>query len=88
MHFAGKPPRNPPKTCNCKYFPALSQPTDSARPEFFTSDYRSGDAANVVLAAVGYNFRLVLAWLKAFLQLFLNALIWALATTSPLKPAC
>jgi IS5 family transposase len=49
---------------------------------------REGDAANVVLAAVGYNFRLVLAWLKAFLQLFLNALIWALATTSPLRPAC
>ena len=48
---------------------------------------REGDAANVVLSAVGYNFRLVLAWLKAFLQLFLNALIWALATTSPLKPA-
>ena len=28
-----------------------------------------GDAANVVLAAVGYNFRLVLAWLRAFLRL-------------------
>ena len=49
---------------------------------------RSGDAANVVLSAVGYNFRLVLAWLKAFLRLFLHALIRALATTSPLKPAC
>jgi len=49
---------------------------------------REGDAANVVLSAVGYNLRLVLAWLKAFLRLFLNALIWALAAPSPLKPAC
>jgi len=48
---------------------------------------REGDAANVVLSAVGYNLRLVLAWLKAFLRLFLNALIWALAAPSPLKPA-
>ena len=31
-----------------------------------------GDAANTVLAAVGYNFRRLLAWLK-----FLCALIWA-----------
>ena len=49
---------------------------------------RSGDAANIVLAAVGYNFRLVLAWLSAFLRLILHALIRALADPSPLKPAC
>jgi IS5 family transposase len=49
---------------------------------------RAGDAANVVLAAVGYNFRLVLAWLKAFLRLLLNALIPALASPSPLESAC
>ena len=35
---------------------------------------RAGDAANVVLSAVGYNFRLVLAWLRAFLRLILKAL--------------
>ena len=28
---------------------------------------REGDAANIVLSAVGYNYRLVLAWLRAFL---------------------
>lgn len=49
---------------------------------------REGDAANVVLSAVGYNFRLVLAWLRAFLRLILNALIQALANSSALKPAC
>lgn len=49
---------------------------------------RAGDAANIVLSAVGYNFRLVLAWLRAFLRLILNALIRALAAPSPLKPAC
>jgi len=49
---------------------------------------REGDAANVVLSAVGYNFRLVLAWLRAFLRLILNALIQALANSSALKAAC
>jgi transposase, IS5 family len=49
---------------------------------------RAGDAANVVLSAVGYNLRLVLAWLRAFLRLILNALAQALLTPSPLKSAC
>ena len=41
---------------------------------------RAGDAANVILTAVGYNPRLVLAWLRAFLRVILHALIRALAT--------
>ena len=49
---------------------------------------RAGDAANVILTAVGYNLRLVLAWLRAFLRVILHALIRALSTPSPLKPAC
>jgi IS5 family transposase len=49
---------------------------------------RAGDAANVILTAVGYNLRLVRAWLRAFLRVILHALIRALATPSPLKPAC
>ena len=49
---------------------------------------RVGDAANVILTTVGYNLRLVLAWLRAFLRVILHALIRALATPSPLKPAC
>jgi IS5 family transposase len=32
---------------------------------------REGDAANAVLSAVGYNLRLVLAWLRSFLRLIL-----------------
>ena len=47
---------------------------------------RAGDAANVILTAVGYNLRVVLAWLRAFLRVILHALIRALATPSPLKP--
>jgi transposase, IS5 family len=35
---------------------------------------RDGDAANAILTAVGYNFRLVLAWLKLFLLSILAAL--------------
>ena len=49
---------------------------------------RAGDAANVILTAVGYNLRLVLAWLRAFLRVILHALIRALAIPSSLKPAC
>jgi hypothetical protein len=39
---------------------------------------RAGDAANVVLSAVGYNLRLVLAWLSTLLRSVLLALIGAL----------
>ena len=35
---------------------------------------RQGDAANIVLSAVGYNLRLILAWLRALLSLVLLAL--------------
>jgi len=38
------------------------------------SQGREGDAANVILTAVGYNLRLVLAWLRILLRLFLIAL--------------
>ena len=41
---------------------------------------RAGDAANAVLAAVGYNFRLLLAWLSALLSILLAA---ALRETEP-----
>ena len=43
---------------------------------------REGDAANVILTAVGHNLRLVLAWLTL---LFLNALIRLLAVPAALK---
>ena len=39
---------------------------------------RDGDAANVVLCAVGYNLRLVLLWLRTLLRLFLARLLAAL----------
>ena len=35
--------------------------------------HRDGDAINAVLAAVGYNFRRLLAWLRIFLRLLLRA---------------
>ena len=49
---------------------------------------RAGDAANVILTAVGYNLRLVLAWLRTLLRLILDFLLPSLAIQSPLKPAC
>jgi IS5 family transposase len=38
---------------------------------------RDGDRANAVLAAAGYNFRLLIRWLEALLRALLTALIAA-----------
>jgi IS5 family transposase len=46
---------------------------------------RDGDAANVILTAVGHNLRRVLAWLKALLRLILIALCQLFAATPPIK---
>ena len=48
---------------------------------------RQGDAANVILTAVGHNLRLVLAWLRALCRLIVLALLQAFATPSALKSA-
>jgi len=48
---------------------------------------RAGDAANALLTAVGYNLRLILAWLKTLLCLILTALTQAFTTRSVLKSA-
>ena len=48
---------------------------------------RAGDAANVVLSAVGHNFRRILAWLREFLCLFLDQLLRTLANPAPLNRA-
>ena len=49
---------------------------------------RAGDAANVILTAVGHNLRLVLAWLRILLRLFLIALCRPLAIPPTIKAAC
>jgi len=46
---------------------------------------RAGDAANIILSAVGHNFRRILAWLRAFWCLILTTLIAAASDRSPLK---
>src|SRR5262245_2380639 len=48
---------------------------------------RAGDAANVILSAVGYNLRLVLAWLRMILRVVLLALLRTLAIRPAVKPA-
>lgn len=45
----------------------------------------AGDAANVILSAVGYNLRLVLAWLRILLRLFLIPLLRPIISTLALK---
>ena len=48
---------------------------------------RAGDAANVVLSAVGHKFRRILAWLREFLCLFLGQLLRSFANPTPLNRA-
>ena len=48
---------------------------------------REGDAANVVLSAVGHNLRIVLDWLRMLLRLILIALWRLLAVQSAIKSA-
>jgi IS5 family transposase len=38
---------------------------------------RNGDAANAILSAIGHNFRLILAWLRILLRLFLATILAA-----------
>jgi IS5 family transposase len=47
---------------------------------------RAGDAANAILSAVGYNFRRILAWLRALLRLILIAILRALIIQPALSP--
>jgi IS5 family transposase len=49
---------------------------------------RAGDAANAILSAVGYNFRRVLAWLRARLRQIRETLARAFAIQSALIQAC
>jgi len=49
---------------------------------------RAGDAANTILTAVGYNFRRILAWLRALLRQILIAILRAFIIQSALNPAC
>src|ERR1700676_4715793 len=47
---------------------------------------RAEDAPNAILSAVGYNFRRILAWLRALLRLFLIAILRLLISRSTLIP--
>ena len=49
---------------------------------------RDGDAANLILTAVGHNLRLVLAWLRILLRLILTAFLRTFAIPSTLRSAC
>ena len=48
---------------------------------------RHGDQINAVMTAVGYNFRLILKWLKALLQKIIATIMAAIIPTSALKHA-
>lgn len=48
---------------------------------------RHGDQANAVLAAVGYNFRLILNWLRLLLRGILEALLAVLSPWPSGNPA-
>ena len=48
--------------------------------------HRDGDANNAILAAVGYNFSLLLRWLRLLLRLILAALVTTLYARHALPP--
>ena len=48
---------------------------------------RAGDAANIILSAVGHNFRRIIAWLRHFWRLFLIAALMTISVLSQLKSA-
>src|SRR4029453_776078 len=48
---------------------------------------RAGDAANAILSAVGYNLRLLLAWLRMILRLVLLSLVRTVARQPAVKSA-
>jgi IS5 family transposase len=48
---------------------------------------RDGDAANAILSAVGYNLRLVLAWLSIILRGILLSLLQGFANRPAVKSA-
>jgi transposase, IS5 family len=49
--------------------------------------HASGDAANAILAAAGYNFRRLLAWLEVFLRLWIAALVGSDGLLNLIAPA-
>jgi transposase, IS5 family len=54
---------------------------------YYRREYRRDSyAANVILSAVGYNLRLVLAWLRRILRVVLLALFQTFAIRPALKP--
>jgi len=48
---------------------------------------RAGDAANVILSAIGYNLRLVFAWLRMILRLVLLVALQTFAIQRAFKSA-
>ena len=60
--------------------------TDGHLGRNFLKGYH-GDHANAVLTAVGYNFRLILAWLRLLLRLILTLLAQSLRRPSGLQAA-
>ena len=65
------------------------RPYEERRPSrpLLSSRADDGDAANAILTAVGYNLRLVLAWLRILLRSILNALRRAFTFQIALKSA-
>ena len=55
--------------------PVIGQIKNEHRMERNYLHHRHGDANNAILAAVGYNFRLLLKWLRILLYLLLLAIL-------------
>jgi len=53
--------------------PAIEPVIGHCKEAHRTAWQRDGDAINTVLAAAGYNFRLLIAWLRLVIRLLLQA---------------
>jgi len=55
--------------------PVIGHPKNEHRMQRNYLHHRHGDANNAILAAVGYNFRLLIKWLRILLCLVMAAIL-------------
>src|SRR5262249_41797939 len=76
-------PINPDLTRPSAIEPVIGQMKAKGHPAPGILKGPAADAANVILSAVGYNLRLVLAWLRIILRVILLALLQTFTIGQP-----
>jgi len=76
----GKGKAHKPYECSCKVSITMTNARSPGGQFVIDAQGRHGDKANVILSATGYNFRLILKWLR---RLFTRILAQILSRLSP-----